>query len=1048
MESAEAVAKVEQWLSEAYGSDSGLRVDREHVVRTPEGWSVPYNNAEFLATGEIRKAIFPLPRLVVTEPAGELRFGGPYPGQLSQPVAAPGRPYWTELLDPEYERAGFDRLGVPLPVIGGWREHAADDSETGTERPNPDYRPSPLRLGYSRPGNRLETLLAFHTAGWLDHEKLLAGLVECDGYLPRAADGQAAAAGTWDRKRNVVQVYTATRWLPRTSGFLRYDLVSLVDALKPAPRVVFNGPPDLRVVVEGSELLAVAARFPRAEAKIDEAADLPEASAEIVALARDTAAALGLSEPVRTPLPAAADARTRGFELTVEECRKVVLGQTWQLRNRLLPGTEWPADPAANGLVPGRDGWRPDSFGKYSDLAGTGYGIGWHRVVGAYAGFALGEAVATGFAVERPLTARLTEVTEALIRADLEPGGSYVDDVADLTAALGALVPAGDPADGALGLIGALPAVLTLINRGGGVPYDASGPAVRAMAARLGATGEIDQLIAVYLGLLFERLLENEFAVPGSRGSDYPPVWVASHDVLQKRQGPDWELIRGLAETSLIGLKPTGLPELKAPEEIGDGRRTASVLGRALAAVSGFENYPEQALTRAVTGSGGNPLVVALAGALIGARTGIPGLPAGQLARLDTRYVIEDLATDAVRKIDQNPGRTGLPGTRERWLRTHPPVPGGRLAARLLAERVRGCLLGGAIGDALGAPVEFLTGNQIIGKHGPEGVTGFVENPDGTGRITDDTQMTLFTAEGLIRAHAQARRTGSADVRLSLQLAYQRWLATQGQPWERVRGPQLNTRAPDGWLFGNEGLHHRRAPGATCFASLENYGRTGEVGTFEHRLNDSKGCGGVMRAAPVALWSADPAEVFRLAAVSAAITHSHPSGYLSAGALAVIVRGLLDGAGLPAAIDTARTRLLDWPDHQEQLALLDAAVALAAEGDPTPEKVERLGSGFVGESALAIAVYAALVTENPEKALLISVNHSGDSDSTGAVCGNIVGARFGDVWHRWQHKIDLTAVIEQVADDLVAEFGGHPPTGPEWRERYPSDEPEPLWPTE
>ena len=113
-------------------------------------------------------------------------------------------------------------------------------------------------------------MLAFHVAGWLDQEKLLAGLVECDVYLPRAADGQTAAPGTWDRERKVVQVYTATRWLPSASGFLHYDLVSLVDALKPAPKVVFHGPPDLRVEVEGSELLAVAARFPRAEPKIDE----------------------------------------------------------------------------------------------------------------------------------------------------------------------------------------------------------------------------------------------------------------------------------------------------------------------------------------------------------------------------------------------------------------------------------------------------------------------------------------------------------------------------------------------------------------------------------------------------------------------------------------------------------------------------------------------------------------------------------------------------------------------------------------------------------
>ncbi len=64
------------------------------------------------------------------------------------------------------------------------------------------------------------------------------------------------------------------------------------------------------------------------------------------------------------------------------------------------------------------------------------------------------------------------------------------------------------------------------------------------------------------------------------------------------------------------------------------------------------------------------------------------------------------------------------------------------------AERIRGCLLGGAVGDALGTPVEFQSWARIRAVHGPEGVTE-LSTP---GRFTDDTQMSLFTAEGLIRA--------------------------------------------------------------------------------------------------------------------------------------------------------------------------------------------------------------------------------------------------------------------------------------------------------
>lgn len=70
--------------------------------------------------------------------------------------------------------------------------------------------------------------------------------------------------------------------------------------------------------------------------------------------------------------------------------------------------------------------------------------------------------------------------------------------------------------------------------------------------------------------------------------------------------------------------------------------------------------------------------------------------------------------------------------------------------------RVRGCLLGGAIGDALGGPVEVWSLERIQRECGRDGVKEYLpENVAGSrayGRITDDTQMTLFAVEGMIRA--------------------------------------------------------------------------------------------------------------------------------------------------------------------------------------------------------------------------------------------------------------------------------------------------------
>ncbi len=139
------------------------------------------------------------------------------------------------------------------------------------------------------------------------------------------------------------------------------------------------------------------------------------------------------------------------------------------------------------------------------------------------------------------------------------------------------------------------------------------------------------------------------------------------------------------------------------------------------------------------------------------------------------------------------------------------------------------------VGDAFGEPVEFMSGREILARFGPEGVAGY----GGVGRITDDTQMTLFTAKGLIRAHNRFSDRGISNVPAVVHWAYQRWLFTHegdagAVPWD----PEFPA-GPSAWLAEQPVLRHRRAPGTTCLASLHSV----EAGTVEHRRNDSKGCG-------------------------------------------------------------------------------------------------------------------------------------------------------------------------------------------------------------
>ncbi|MGW3119545.1 ADP-ribosylglycohydrolase family protein [Streptomyces sp. NPDC001107] len=351
---------------------------------------------------------------------------------------------------------------------------------------------------------------------------------------------------------------------------------------------------------------------------------------------------------------------------------------------------------------------------------------------------------------------------------------------------------------------------------------------------------------------------------------------------------------------------------------------------------------------------------------------------------------------------------------------TWPPLKPTLETAAVYRARVRGCLLGGAIGDALGYPIEFLSLDRIRTVHGERGLTGFVPGAHGAmGLISDDTQMTLFTAEALVQAQARERANGSdGSWTVLLRRAYQYWLGTQNKP-----GPEVSEACG---LIGEAWLYARRAPGNACLTGIAQAytpdpwlaldGKPGQVNP------DSKGCGTVMRSAPFGLInSADGA--FAMAARGAQITHGHPTGYYAAGALAAIVAYVVEGDSLEGAVLRTLRLLARHPGHEETTAALEGALDLAAQGRPTAEKLQSLGAGWVAEQALAMGVYCALVELDVKEALLLSVNHSGDSDSTGSICGNLLGAVHGDVGlpHEWVERVEGRRTIVAIADDLAAE---------------------------
>lgn len=346
---------------------------------------------------------------------------------------------------------------------------------------------------------------------------------------------------------------------------------------------------------------------------------------------------------------------------------------------------------------------------------------------------------------------------------------------------------------------------------------------------------------------------------------------------------------------------------------------------------------------------------------------------------------------------------------------------------RKTKEFYRGCLIGGALGDSLGWTVEFMTLEDIRAEYGNNGINKLVIGRKGRAEVTDDTQMTLFTAEGLLRAETKGYNVGISDVTTCLYNAYLRWLYTQGD----------NMREDikyiyDGYLIKQKELYVKRAPGLTCLTALRN----GIIGTIDDPINESKGCGGIMRVAPVGLFYR-PSFAFRKGMDCAAITHGHALGYISAGALAYMIADIISGMEIEHAIDDTIIEIYKYDESMVISNLLRKAVSFANSKKSDEICINELGRGWVGEEALAISVFCALrYKENFEGALIAAVNHDGDSDSTGTITGNILGAYLGvrKLPRKWSCKLELLDVITQVADDLLV---GYSDEG-EWWSKYPA----------
>lgn len=360
-------------------------------------------------------------------------------------------------------------------------------------------------------------------------------------------------------------------------------------------------------------------------------------------------------------------------------------------------------------------------------------------------------------------------------------------------------------------------------------------------------------------------------------------------------------------------------------------------------------------------------------------------------------------------------------------------------------SRIKGCLFGGAFGDSLGYPVEFLSLDEIKKKYGRGGINYFCFS-NSKALISDDTQMTLFTASGVISKYVKAYfLKEDKPINYYVYYSYLDWLKTQGFKKE-IKNP----RRKDSWLADVKELHHQRFPGKSVISALTRFDEDHKY-NFNNPINDSKGCGALMRVAPLGLIDASEDIDFGLeASYIASFTHGHPLSYLSCQYYALIIHYIMkdDGRTLWRIAKDALRDIKHHYDFQPRngnedifnktvpyvpefvekmkktliLVKYDMVKEDKTAKDNAPEIIKSLGEGWVAEEALAIALYCAVRYQTePEIAIRKAVNHDGDSDSTGALTGQLLGAYYGDsIFPPYCFdKLELADVIDEIATDLA-----------------------------
>ena len=332
----------------------------------------------------------------------------------------------------------------------------------------------------------------------------------------------------------------------------------------------------------------------------------------------------------------------------------------------------------------------------------------------------------------------------------------------------------------------------------------------------------------------------------------------------------------------------------------------------------------------------------------------------------------------------------------------------------------RGCLLGLAVGDAMGYAVDGLNWDEILRDYGPDGIRGY-DLVNGYADVTSHTQMAAYCANGLLVGLTRGQMLGRmAPFVRYVDLALREW--SQGQHLRRM---------PDKtafWVTEAEELRRRRCMDTRMLDALSRE----KLGTMAEPKNHNDTPGALCCAVGVGAFFApgrmDPQEIGTLGAETVALVCGEPMAFLSGAVTAYAVAGILQDPETPLrehflqAADVVAAQFgRDYPQAEELKLLLHRAIKLASNSLlPERDAMEHLKCVTCAE-ALAGAVYASLRSVNDfDAAMILAVNHSGRSAAVAALTGAFLGAYRGDsaIPDFYLEGLELVPLLTELAEDL------------------------------